>query len=68
MAHRTWGIALVEQSYLYTAEASFHRMTQHGSPRSPEVLGQVIDFRPRRRVQAGIGADASAWPAGMLLG
>ena len=39
VAHRALGIALVEWSYLPTAQAPLHHVTQDRRPRLVEVLG-----------------------------
>jgi hypothetical protein len=60
MTYRTLAVALAERSCLYAAEAPFHDLTQDRSAWPTEILGQVIHFLPRRRLKAGIHADARA--------
>jgi hypothetical protein len=56
-----------EGSCLLTIEAPLPDVTQHRGTRLVEVLGQVIHVLPRRRVEAGIHADAGAWLRGPMI-
>jgi hypothetical protein len=64
MAHRALYLPLVEGPCLLTVQAPLHDVTQDRGTRLVELLGEVIHFLPRRRVQASIHTDAGAWLVG----